>query len=707
MARDGVRRLVSVRRSVHLLVGIGLLVSLAPGAEASRRPSLIASPASLSFSMTEGGQQPAAQTAVVSNLSGGSVKWTVRSGAAWLPVTATLDGSRATLSVRVSGVDLASGTYRSAVTVTAEARRSSTISIPVTLKITASPPPSPPPPPPPPPAGDDVAVKDTSYPPPSGALFVAPWGNDAGAGTSAGPFRTITRAVQAAPAGATVVIRGGHYREAVPTFSKPLTLQPYPHEQVWMKGSLVVTGWVADGGIWRRDGWTTRFCHGCYPSGAIDPAYPTAGLPDMVFRDGRPLVQVTSRSAVGPGRFFVDYATAQLYIGSDPAGHTIEASVHSHALRIATTGRGTIVRGLGFAHYAPYANHDQGGMVFANTDRLTFENNTFAWSAAKGMVVYGANGVVRGNTFVNNGLAGLGMFRGDGAVVEGNRFVGNNQERFVPSGGVADAAGAKITRSRRVVIRDNVFERNLGNGLWLDVSMYDVRIVRNLVRDNARTGISYEISSRGIIASNVIARNLTGISISNSNDVRVFNNTLSRNATNLRVQDDDRVNTDAAELALGITWVTDDVTFVNNLLSGNDGSPSSFLWVRDYNSSPLKSADAMLITSDHNGLYRPSRSVPGALVEWWRGTSRSLYPALGTYQAGTGRDENSFIVEGTALNPFFEDEAADDYALMAASQARGRGAPLPADVAEAIGVPPLSAPDLGALLAPGGVALAP
>jgi parallel beta-helix repeat protein len=558
----------------------------------------------------------------------------------------------------------------------------------------------------PPAARDGLDVRATSYPIPAGALLVAPWGADANDGAADRPVRTVARAVEAAPAGSTIVIRAGTYRESVPTFSKPLTLQPYPGETVWMKGSVVVTGWVADGATWRRDGWTATFCQTCYPPGGIDPAHPAAGLPDMVFVDGAPLAQVTSKAAVRPGTFFVDRAGAALSIGSDPTGRTVEASVHAVGLHMVTGARGTTVRGLGFAHYAAHANPGQGAVV-GDTESLTFEHNTVAWSAGKGLVVYAPGAVVRGNTFAHNGVAGLDMWHADGAVVAGNHFLGNNRERFVVSGPVAEAAGAKITRSRRIVLEDNVSERNVGTGLWLDDSTADARVVRNLVRDNAHTGIDVEISTRAVVASNVVARNRTGISVNNASDVRVYNNTLSRNGVNLAVTDDERVNAEPAERALGITWVTARVTFVNNLLSGPAGAATPFLLVRDYNSSPLKPAEAMLATSDHNGFYRPRRSVPGPLVEWWRGTARALYASLAAYQAGTGRDRNSFIVEDTPLNPFFVDEADDDYALREASPARRRGTALPPDVAEAIGVPALASPDLGALLRPDGGTVTP
>ncbi len=92
--------------------------------------------------------------------------------------------------------------------------------------------------------GTAVSIPDTAYAVPSNAIVVSPSGDDAAAGTLAAPFRTVAKAVSAVPAGGTVVLRGGDYREALGGINKPFTLQSFPHEQAWLKGSALVTGWT-------------------------------------------------------------------------------------------------------------------------------------------------------------------------------------------------------------------------------------------------------------------------------------------------------------------------------------------------------------------------------------------------------------------------------------------------------------------------------
>ena len=51
-----------------------------------------------------------------------------------------------------------------------------------------------------------------------------------------------------------------------------------------------------------------------------------AAHPDQIFIDGAPVAQVATRAQVGPGKFYVDYATDELVLGSDPTGKQVRAS---------------------------------------------------------------------------------------------------------------------------------------------------------------------------------------------------------------------------------------------------------------------------------------------------------------------------------------------------------------------------------------------
>lgn len=553
---------------------------------------------------------------------------------------------------------------------------------------------------------EPLLIADTAYPVPSGAIFVALNGDDTHAGTKAAPLRTVSRAIAIAHSGDTVVIRGGTYRESLPEIAKRLTIQPWPHEKVWLKGSRVVTGWAARGSLWLKEGWTHAFCADCFHPDNIDPAFPNAGLPAQLFIDGMPLTEVSSRSAVKAGTFFIDGAAERLFIGSDPSGRTVEATVHGTAFVITGGGAGTVVRGLGFAHYSPVAEPGLGGMVKGDAKGLTFENNTFAWSAVKGLSIYKPDATVRGNVFAFNGMMGLEAWQATGLAVTGNRFAFNNRERFVQSGPVSEAAGAKITVTRDPVITDNRFENNFATGLWLDINVSDATVTRNIVEGNLRHGIFYEISANAIIASNIVVDNrVSGIALADASGVKVYNNTLVGNSIAFIVQDDSRVNDDREEIRRGNSWVSVGNIFSNNLAVADGEKNALLIWARDF-TGKLDAGD-MIAGLDFNGYWRADATRQPHLVEWWRRGHRTVHDTFASYRSTTGKERNSILTDGEASDPFFADAASGNFALKPNSRARAAGRKLPSDVALAIGVVERDAPDLGALLGPGGSPVTP
>jgi hypothetical protein len=537
-----------------------------------------------------------------------------------------------------------------------------------------------------------VDLRDTSYFIPAGAYFVAPGGTRPGAGTERSPWDSIARAVAAAPSGSTIVIRRGVYREGgIKLAGKKLTLQPYPHEKVWLKGSLVVSNWVADGPRWCSRGWTRRFPPDVPKEAeAIDPAYPMAAHRDMVFLDGKPLHQVDRLTRVSRGTFYVDYAGSRLYIGDDPRGRTVEAAAFPYAIDVVAAD-GTTVRGLGFMHYATGYGPGQKAALRTDSASATIEDNTFAWNATVGLVLYGPDAVVRGNTAAFNGEEGIGGYTADGLLLERNAIAYNNQEHFNTSW---EGGGVKFAKSRHMLWRDNLGEANIGAAFWCDISCYDTTIVRNVCRKNTAGGIHYEISARAIIASNLVVENgKTGILIgAGSEDVRVYNNTLSRNQKNIGVADDGRTSTEDPR----ITWDTRNVTIKNNILSNGAADSTEMLQVVDFSPIP-KTAAQMHIIVDSNGYYRASSSVASTLIRWFAAPGQLPYRTLDAFRSSTGQEAHGLLIQDEAVNPFFIDESHGDYRLKPGSPGLGRGEPLPADIAAALGVAAGEPVDLGTL----------
>lgn len=518
----------------------------------------------------------------------------------------------------------------------------------------------------------------TEYAVPAGARFVAPTGDDAAAGTRSEPWRTLAHAVAAAASGDTIVLRAGTYHEQVevpPT--KVLTIQAAAGEVVWMSGSRPVSGWVVDGSAWRRDGWTAEFPSAVASPSLVDPAFPMAAHPDMVFVEGRPLKQVASRAAVGAGTFFVDDAADRLYIGTDPAGRQVEASVLSEGLNVRSMG--SEVRGIGFERYATHITRN--GAV-KGVDGTVWEDNVFRHNAAAGLSVRGVDVVIRNNTASENGQVGFQAHVTSRLRFEGNSADRNNIERFYPA---AAAGGVKFTGSTDVDLRRNRSEDNWGHGFWFDESSHRAVVVGNLARRNREgAGIMFEMSNDAVIASNISAGNTAGIQANEAGVVDIWNNTLVDNEYAIAVYDGVRHP------------VPTGFVVRNNVLSTRRASSRPLVIVEDVNRR--RSWSAMEWSSDRNAMYRHSTSA----VPWFQAlanypVSKLSLQSLAAVRAATPLEPESLSVDGAAQDPFVTDAAAGDYRLPAASPIRGRGAALSSRVAAAVGVREGTVVDAGTL----------
>ena len=363
-------------------------------------------------------------------------------------------------------------------------------------------------------------------------------------------------AVARAGSGATIVLHSGIYHESVviPP-DKRLTVQAWPKEAVWLDGSVVVAGWVASGGKWRKDGWTAEFdASPTYTQGApdniaaywgfVNPSYPMAAHPDQIWIDGVAQRQVGSLAQVVPGTFFHDQAANQLWLGSDPTGKGVRASDLSHALMVRSAG--SVLRGIGVRRYAPSV--PDMGAVTIEVPRVLVEHVAITDTATTGLHVGSGtttNDVVLRNLYVaRNGMLGITATYADNLVVDRVIAEGNNTEHFNQS---PVSGGAKISRTRGVTVRDSLFVANDGPGLWMDESSYDMKITGNEMRNNVGHGTSLEISAKAVFANNIVTNNGGfGIKINNTSNVTVWNNTFVGNDRSINLVQDDRRPTTSA-----------------------------------------------------------------------------------------------------------------------------------------------------------------
>jgi hypothetical protein len=106
-------------------------------------PILSVSPASMNFVATLGGLNPNSQTLQISNTGTASMNWTADTMASsWLGVTPKAGtiaaGANQTITLSVNSVNLSTGNYQDALTVTAPGATHSPLSVPITLSIVSA-----------------------------------------------------------------------------------------------------------------------------------------------------------------------------------------------------------------------------------------------------------------------------------------------------------------------------------------------------------------------------------------------------------------------------------------------------------------------------------------------------------------------------------------------------------------------------------------
>jgi hypothetical protein len=104
-------------------------------AAAPTQPTIGVNPASLSFTATAGGSNPANQTINVTNTGGGTLNFTVSDNAPWLTVSPASGTAPATLTASVDITGLAAGTFNGTITINGDGATNTPVSIPVTLTV--------------------------------------------------------------------------------------------------------------------------------------------------------------------------------------------------------------------------------------------------------------------------------------------------------------------------------------------------------------------------------------------------------------------------------------------------------------------------------------------------------------------------------------------------------------------------------------------
>lgn len=338
-------------------------------------------------------------------------------------------------------------------------------------------------------------------------------------------WQNIQSVVNSYPGGTTFVIEPGVHRMQ--------SVVPKSYDTFIGKGGSILSGaklltsFHESGSYWVTD------------AGSISQKYPDSSkcqsghaactLPEDLFFDNHPLTRVTSLSQVGPGRWYLDYSTGNVYMANNPSGHQVELSL----VRWAFSGSASHVT-IDYLTIEKYASPTDAGAV--NSQYGYGQHWTVEWSDIRynhGVGVRIGNYMwAYHNALYDNGQMGIGG-TGDNVVVQSNKIYNNNVDDYA----YAYAGGSKFCRCNNLKVQYNTVTNNNGPGLWTDIDNNYVLYEGNYTSGNKVAGIFHEISYHATIRHNYIVNDGVdprgssiwwgaGILINSSPDVQIYGNTV-------------------------------------------------------------------------------------------------------------------------------------------------------------------------------------
>lgn len=346
------------------------------------------------------------------------------------------------------------------------------------------------------------------------------------------PGTTIQNIVSAQPPGTTFLLKAGVHRNQVVT---PKDGQIFIGETdasgtllTTLSGANVLTNFTREGPLWVA---SNQIQQGqLLATDECMPDAPRCAHPNDLYLNNVPLRHVDSKSAVGAGKFFFDYAADKIYFADDPAGKTVETAVTPRAFE--GSALNVSIKHLIVEKYATPSQH---AAILSTGRGWIVEDNILRLNHALGLDL-SKHSEARRNKIYNNGQMGVGGGGeaddlATGIIFENNELYGNNYARYDASW---EGGGLKFTFTDGAILRNNHSHHNNGWGLWTDIDNINTLYEGNLVEHNTDSGIAHEISHNAIIRNNVLRYNGQNdpfyfgaqLLIQNSEDVEVYGNKI-------------------------------------------------------------------------------------------------------------------------------------------------------------------------------------
>lgn len=329
--------------------------------------------------------------------------------------------------------------------------------------------------------------------------YVAKTGDDNNNGSISRPWLTIGKAAKTMVAGDTVLIRQGFYEESIKTTrsglpGKPITYKAFKSQKVIVDGSREVTGWVRDseGPCSNENRYKAKvyFIPDPMFSAVRDPLKNRGGL---ILQNGAKMNYAMARSRCdvdSEGKYFMEEGGSPpftLYVyfrnlgaGYDPNNYNIRVGDKRKGIDLDGGEDYINVEGLTFRGYNDNAIHT------IESTHNSFRNLTIYSNFITGIYLTSKSNynIIEGNTFWDNGHAGIELLNVDYTTIRNNLFT------KVDMGNGDGGNGAHIWFVGMGKANHNVIENNVGLRTGGDYNIKDSEFIRivgnyNIIRHNS------------------------------------------------------------------------------------------------------------------------------------------------------------------------------------------------------------------------------
>jgi hypothetical protein len=344
------------------------------------------------------------------------------------------------------------------------------------------------------------------------------------------PGANVQAAVNAAPAGTLFYLNAGTYRmQSV----KPKAGDAFSAKGVVDFNGSQVLSFKASGNQYVASAKFDGVEHGtCFSTS------PLCNFDQDLFIDNVLQTKATTTENLEAGSWYFNHATNQVYIPTNPEGHTVELGMSTYAFYGSASN--VTINGI---TVEKYANEAQTGALGGDgpgwANGLGFgwviENCEARFNHGAGAYV-GSGDKIYKTYLHHNGQQGIKAIGTNVQIIQ-NEISFNDQAGFDTN---VEGGGGKIMGTNNLLFQSNYVHDNLGMGLWADTDNIYTTYEDNMFVNNENGGLMHEVSYNAVIKYNTFIGNAPHqliwmedgqILIQNSPNVEVYDNNVTVPAT--------------------------------------------------------------------------------------------------------------------------------------------------------------------------------